>query len=185
MAGLARTNGGGWRGSPWRIALWGVPALLLLVPAVAMRFTDEVKWDGADFAAMAILLFTAAGAFDLAARATLSWAYRAAAAVAVTASFLIVWINLAVGMIGPEDDPYNLLFGGAIAVALIGAMLARFRPAGMARAMLAAGAWQAAVAAAGLTADWRGGVSTLVLAGLWLVAAGLFLRAGRQEAGAG
>ncbi len=177
--------GSGRRGGRWRIALWGVPILLLLLPAVAMRFTGEVKWGPADFIVTAILLFTAAGAFDLAARATGSRACRAGAAVAVAASLLIVWIKLAVGMIGSEGNPYNLLFGGVIAVALIGAALARFRPAGMARAMAAAATAQGLIAAGGLPADPRGAVLSGMMAGLWLLAAWLFRKAAGEQRPAG
>ena len=152
--------GGSRRGGRWRIALWGAPVLLLLLPAVAMRFTGEVKWGPADFIVMAILLFSAAGALDLAMRATGSRACRAGAAAAVAASFLLVWVNLAVGMIGSEDNPYNLLFAGVIAIALLGSALA-----------------QGLVAAGGLSADPRGALLGFMMAGLWLIAAWLFRKA--------
>lgn len=28
----------------WRLVIWGLPLALLMVPAVAMRLTDEVRW---------------------------------------------------------------------------------------------------------------------------------------------
>ena len=146
-----------------------------------MRFTSEMVWDETDFVAAAVILFAAAGAFDLAARAAGGWAWRAGAAIAILAAFLIVWVNLAVGMIGDEDNRYNFLFLGAIAVALAGAALARFRPAGTAKAMIAAGAVQALVAAGGLGADFRGAVLSGAMAGLWVLAAWLFRRAGRGQ----
>jgi hypothetical protein len=34
-------NGGGQRGSRWRIAAWTITALVLLLPLVATQFTDE------------------------------------------------------------------------------------------------------------------------------------------------
>jgi len=55
MAGNTE-NGGGRRGSRWRIAAWAAAALLLLLPLVAMQFTDEVVWDVADFAFAGALL---------------------------------------------------------------------------------------------------------------------------------
>lgn len=35
----------GRRARRWRIAAWGTAALLLVLPLVAMQFTDEVDWD--------------------------------------------------------------------------------------------------------------------------------------------
>ena len=49
-------NTGGRRGSRWRIAAWSVAALVLLIPLIAMQFTDEVNWSGGDFVFAALLL---------------------------------------------------------------------------------------------------------------------------------
>ena len=170
--------GGGRRGGRWRIALWGVPVLLLILPAIAMRFTDEVKWGPADFIVMAIL-FHRRRRVDGDAGDRLPGLSRRA--VAVAASFLIVWVNLAVGMIGSEGNPYNLLFGGVIGVALLGSALARFRPAGMVHAMMAAALAQGLIAAGGLPADPRGALLGGMMAGLWLLAAWLFWIGARLE----
>ena len=72
-------------------------------------------------------------------------AYRIAVGMALAAAFLLVWINLAVGVIGSEDNPANLLYGGVLAVGLIGVLIARFRPHGMARALFATAIAQALV----------------------------------------
>ncbi|WP_246329246.1 hypothetical protein [Chthonobacter rhizosphaerae] len=127
-----------------------------------MRVTDEVAWDGADFAVFGAMLLAACGAVELATRATASLAYRGAVGIAAVAAFLLVWINLAVGVIGSEDDPANQMFAGVLAVALLGALVARFRPRGMARALaataLAQGLVGALAVAAGLGtegANWR------------------------------
>jgi hypothetical protein len=85
-------------------------------------------------------------------------------------------------MIGSEGNPYNLLFGGVIVIALVGAVIARFRPAGLARAMIAAAIAQVGVAAVGLSTDVLGGVLSAAFAGLWLLAAALFRRAAREQA---
>ena len=55
----------------------------------------------------------------------------------LAAAFLLVWINGAVGIIGNEGNPANLMYGGVLAVGIIGAMIARFQPQGMARALFA------------------------------------------------
>ena len=174
-----REKTGRWRVHPWRIAAWGTAALLLLLPLVAMRFTDEVRWDGADFIFAGIVFGTIGGLYELAVRMTRHWAQRAGVAASLAAALLIVWATGAVGMIGNEDNPYNLLFFGVILVALAGSALARFRPAGMARAMIAAAIAQAAVALGGMSTDLRGAVVSTAFAGLWLLAAALFWKAAR------
>jgi hypothetical protein len=173
-------------GSRGRMAIWGAAAFLLLLPLIAMRFTREVNWDETDFIVMGAMLFAACGAFELAARMSGDTAYRAAVGVAVVAAFLLIWINLAVGIIGSEDNPANLMYAGVLAVAVAGGILARFRPAGMARAMIAAALAQALIGVGALVgglgaAEPPGALGILVLNGFfaaaWLVAAWLFRRA--------
>ena len=176
---MAQANGRG--GNRWSLAIWGTAACLLLVPLVAMQFTAEVDWTGSDFVVMGVLLAIACGGYELATRLSDSSAYRAGAAVAVATGFLIVWVNLAVGMLGSEDDPANLLFGGVLLVGVIGALIARFRPRGMAPAMVATALAQAAMAVYALA----GGYSEVVLQiGFfilpWLMSAALFRKAARE-----
>ena len=176
---------GGRSWSGWRIALWGGAASLLLLPLVAMQFTAEVNWDETDFIVMGAMLASAGLGVEFLVRRSDSLFYTLGSGLAVLASFLLVWFNLAVGMIGSEDNDYNLLFGGVIAIAAMGAVLGRFRPDGMARAMTAAGLAQALIGAGGLFTDTRGGIYSMILAGLWLLAAALFRKAARKQARAG
>ena len=170
----------GRRWSYWRIAMWGAAAFLLLLPAIAMQFTNEVDWDETDFIVMGVMLFAACGTCELAARASGNGAYRIGAVVAVGVAFLTVWANLAVGMIGSEDNHYNLLFGGVLALALIGAIVVRFEAAGMARVMVSAAIAQAALGAGGLSSDLRGGVFSTIFALPWLLSAALYWKASRE-----
>src|SRR3712207_3518377 len=132
-------------GSRWRIAIWGTAAFLLLLPLIAMQFTNEMKWDHTDFIVFGVMLFGACGVFELAARMTPSFAYRAAVGIAVVAAFILIWMNLAVGVIGSEDNPANLMYAGVLAVAITGAFIVRFRPHGMARVLVATAFAQALV----------------------------------------
>ena len=184
-------QGGGWRRSPWRLLLWAIPTALLITPAVAMRFTAEVQWSAFDFVFAAVLLYGTAGLIDLAIRKGGSAAYRFGAGLAVLVSFLLVWINGAVGVIGSEDNPANLMFIGIILVAAAGAVIARFEARGMARAMLVAFALNAAIAAAapifGWGADEPPGTIRLtmligVFAAMWGLSSALFARAARDRA---
>ena len=118
-------------------------------------------------------------------------AFRAGVAVALAVSFLQVWMNLAVGIVGSEDNPVNQGFYGVVVAAGACAFVARFRADGMARAMLAVAGVQAVLAAAVATApstareEPMGAIGVLVLSGgfiaLWLIAAALFHRSARQE----
>ena len=184
----------GRRGSRWRIAVWGAAALFLLAPLLAMQFTDEVAWGLADFVIFGAMLAGACGTYELAARATSNTAYRAAVGVGLAAAFVLVWMSLAVGIIGSEGEPANLMYGGVLAVGIIGAIIARFQPHGMARALVATALAQALVAAiaviAGLGHPWSGALELAILNGffvaLFLGSAWLFRRAalGRGERGA-
>jgi hypothetical protein len=177
MADITEIVAGG-RWAWWRLAMWGGAAVLLLSPAVAMHFgAGGVDWGAADFIAMAIMLGVACGACELVALASSSGAYRMAGGIAVGTAFLTVWINLAVGMIGSEDDPYNLLFGGVLAIALAGAVVARFEAARMVRAMAVTAVAQALAGALGLPSDPRGAIFSMLFAIPWLVSALLFQKA--------
>ena len=191
MAGNAESRGGG-RGNLWRLAPWAIATLLLLLPLVAMRFTDAVAWDGADFVVAGALLFGACGVFELAARTTGGRAYRAAVGLALAAALVLIWINLAVGVIGTADHPANLMYGGVLAIGVIGAIIARFRPGGMARALVATAIAQALVPLIVLIAGLASirmltpaFVLTGVFVALWLGSAWLFRRAAREQAPAG
>ena len=77
-----------------------VTAFILLVPLLAMQFTDEVAWGVFDFAVAGALLGGTGLIHQLAASKAGNIAYRAAVGVALAAALLLVWMNLAVGVIG-------------------------------------------------------------------------------------
>lgn len=119
--------------------------ILLLVPLVAMQFTDEVDWSLGDFVGAGVLLFGTALTYEWIARRAGNTAYRVAVGVALGASLILVWLNLAVGLIGSEDNPANLLYLWVLFVGLIGTGIARFQPKGMSRALFATALAQALV----------------------------------------
>jgi hypothetical protein len=174
-------QGSGRRISPVRIIGWGFAAFIILLPLVAMQFTDEVDWNGADFIFAGILLGGTGLLFELVARKSPNNAYRAGAAAAIANAFLLVWITGAVGVIGDEGDPANLFLLGVILLALAGAAVARFRPAGMAAVMAACATATALIGGYGLTVDFKGGVLTWGFAGIWLLSGGLFRVAARFQ----
>lgn len=122
-----------------------------------------------------------------------SAAYRCAIGVALAAALTLVWLSLGVGIIGEDGNPANLMYFGVLAVGVIGAVIARFQPRGMARALFATALAQAIVASialiAGLGLPWSGPAEILALNGFFIASfagsAWLFRRAarGRSETG--
>jgi hypothetical protein len=186
--------GGGRRGSRWRIGAWTIAALALLLPWVAMQFTDEMNWDATDFAFAGALILGTGVTFELAARMTNNNAYRGAVGVALAAAFILIWINAAVGIIGSEDNPANLMYGGVLAVGIIGAVIARFKPDGMARTLFVTALAQALVGVIALAAGFGSTAQSfpeaiVLLSGffsaLWFLSAYLFRKAAREQTSAG
>ena len=132
------------RAIPWRIIGWSIPPLVLLLPLVA-----GAPWTLFDYIVMGVLLGGAGLLVELVVRASGNIAYRAAAFIAIAAIFLLIWVNGAVGFLGDEDNPANLMFGGVILVAVVGSVFLGFQPRGMARAMFAAAAAQLLVGVVG------------------------------------
>jgi hypothetical protein len=176
----------GGRGNRWRLALWGIAAIMLLLPWVAMQYTGEVHWTLSDFVVFGAMLVSACGAYELAARVARNTAYLVAAGIAIGTGFILVWINLAVGIIGSENNPANLMFGGVLAVAILGAAIARLQPGALARVLTVTALAEALVAAVVLIAGW--GYDSAVLAGFfaapWLISAVLFRKAAREQGSA-
>jgi dipeptide/tripeptide permease len=75
-------------------------ASVLLVPLVAMQFTNEVDWDLRDFLIMGVLLAGTGLMLVAAVRMLSNPRYRIVACLGIVFAFLLVWAELAVGIIG-------------------------------------------------------------------------------------
>ena len=179
-----------WRGRS-TIGIVLAAASILLAPLVAMQITDEVVWGPADFALAGALLVATGLSYEVAARRAGDIAYRVAVGVALAAALLLVWAGLAVGIVGETGDPADLMYGGVLAVGIIGAVIARSRPLGMARALLAMALAQALVAVIALIAGKHeapiSSVAEIVLlnglfVALFIGSAWLFQHAARNQA---
>ena len=96
-----------------------------------MLFTDEINW--VEAAAYCFILLAVGGACELArALHKRSRVYRWAAGIGLVGAFLLFWANGAVGIIGSEDNPANLMYGAVFLAGLIGSLLSRLKPRGMA-----------------------------------------------------
>ncbi|HEV7694169.1 MAG TPA: hypothetical protein VGO52_25265 [Hyphomonadaceae bacterium] len=117
--------------------------------------------------------------------------YVLAIGVALGAALMIVWLMGAVGILGIEGDPADRMYFGVLAVGVVGALVARFRPTEMAYAMmamvLALGGVAAAALAMGMhTAPYSSILEIVGINGifgvLFTTSAFLFWRSGRSQA---
>lgn len=158
-------------------------ACVLLLPWLAMQFNDSVAWSLFDFVVVGVLLFGTGVAFELVYRRAGTLEYRVAAGAALAGALFLVWTNLAVGIIGSEDNPANMMYFGVLAVLFFGALLALLRPQGMARALFATAIAHTIVTIVALVImPWSlDAIKTLALnaffIALWTASGILFLRA--------
>lgn len=115
--------------------------------------------------------------------------YRLAIGVAVATVLFLVWGIGALGIIGEGGRP-DRMYAGVLAVAVLGTVLARLRPRGMALALLATALAQVVVAGITLAAGLQHteGASVLEIlalngmyAALFCLSAWLFWRAAEQR----
>jgi hypothetical protein len=131
------------------------------------------------------MLGAVGGLLELAVRVAPNRFYRGGAGLALLGAFLLVWANLAVGIVGSENNPDNQLFFVALLIGIGGIVGAGAKGDGMARAMLTTAI---AIAAAFLFAETGvrteptakpivEGISTSIFVILFLASAWLFRRA--------
>lgn len=166
----------------YRLPVWIGSAALMLLPVMILRALDQTSWDQGDAVFLAILAGGVGIAYEMAVRVSDRRAYAAGFALAVAATLLQAWINLAVGIIGSENNPANWIYAAVLVVALAATLFARFRPLGMSWAMVAAAAAQLMAFVVALTAGFgfTGPITTFFTA-LWLLSAWLFRRAARTQ----
>jgi hypothetical protein len=77
-----------------------VCAFLLLIPLIAMQFTDEVNWTLFDFVVMGILLSGTSLICELVLRKVKTTANRIILCIVILLAFFLIWAELAVGIFG-------------------------------------------------------------------------------------
>lgn len=151
-----------------------------------------MNWTFADFVVFGALVAGVGAAFALALRMSSSIPYRIGVGIALAASFLLIWVNGAVGIIGAESNDANMMFFGVLAVGVIGALLGRFQSRGMARALYATAVAQVLVGVIALAgglgvegAAWPRDIlfATGFFGLLWLLSAWLFGKAANRGQG--
>ncbi len=162
-------------------------AALLCLPALAMRYTEEVRWSGGDFLAAAILLLSAGAAFEWLANRVGATVGRAAAVLTAGTALLLVWSTLAVGLIGAEGQAYNLWILLPVAGLAGGVFVSGRQGAGLARALWATAGLQLAVlpiawiTTSARSIGWPADLlsTTAFFCLLWTLAGWLYHRAGK------
>ncbi|HRH19336.1 MAG TPA: hypothetical protein PLE81_01730 [Brevundimonas sp.] len=167
-----------------RLIMWCGLLALWLVPLIAKQFTDEIQWTVSDHVFWAIMLIVPGAIVDLTSRLTGDWAYRFGIIIALGTAFVITWANLAVGIVGNEDNPLNLIFFGVILVALIGAPLVGFKAARMRWVMIATAVAQVLSGLVALQAEAFVLVFCGIATALWLTSAALFGKAAKDQTAA-
>ncbi len=87
-----------WFSNKHSMATWGAVVMVLIIPLLAMQFTDEVDWDWLDFIVAGALLTFAGLGYELALWKLSNVKARLAVWVAILTALLIVWIELAIGI---------------------------------------------------------------------------------------
>lgn len=109
-----------------------ITVIMLLIPLAATHLTDEMKWSVIDFMIMGFLIFGTGFTYKLVTWRRDNLIYKVASGLTLITCFLLIWVNLAVGILGSEDNPANLLYGVVLIVGFLGAIIARFKAEGMA-----------------------------------------------------
>ncbi len=168
-----------------RIGGWSIAVLLLVAPAIAMQFPDTgVNWTASDFIFAAIVFGLVGGLFELAARASRNIFYRAAVVVAVACGFLQLWITLAVGIIGSENNPANWTYIAMVLAALSVAAVTIGQARALSRAMAVMAVLQLFFFALHMIDGHFTAVIDLFFTALWVMSSRLFARAAQQDSAA-
>jgi hypothetical protein len=81
-----------------RALAWAGIAVIMLAPAIAMRFTDEVNWTASDFVFAGVLLIGGAAVVELVAWRVRNPVIRIGFGLFVVAVVALIWAEGAVGI---------------------------------------------------------------------------------------
>lgn len=82
------------------ISIFLTVAVLLLIPLIAMQFTDEVDWNLVDFLIAGILLLGIGLGCEVVIRNVKRLDHRIAICLGMLIMFLLLWAELAIGIFG-------------------------------------------------------------------------------------
>jgi hypothetical protein len=83
----------------WRPALWTFLGVLLILPVIAMLFTNAVQWTGTDFLAAAAIFAFVGCAIELIVRFVDQSVIRMALICGILLAALAIWADGAIGIL--------------------------------------------------------------------------------------
>lgn len=187
-----QTHNGGRRRSLWKSPAI-ITAILLLIPLLGNNFVEGWNWPLRAFVLFGAIIFGIGLVYQLITRNVDTSAYRAAVGIALATGFFLFWGNFV--QAADDINPSAMMYFLALPVGIIGAVIARFRPEGMVRALFATALAQAFILAivlmrnppvtAWTAAVWRGFVGNAFFAMLFVGSALLFRKAALRESAPG
>ena len=82
------------------LVIFLVSAIVLLIPLIAMQFTDHVNWTLSDFVLAGALLLGTGLSIEIVLRKVRNVNYRTLVLVAIILALLLVWAEIGVGIFG-------------------------------------------------------------------------------------
>lgn len=116
----------------------------LMVPIVASQFVDDWHWGAGGFVRVYVVFFATGMVFAVVARRVGEWSYKAGVGLALVTGFALGWSNMV--QVADSGRPENLVYYSVLGVGAVGALLARLRAGGLARALFAMAATLAVIA---------------------------------------
>ena len=110
----------------------------LIIPLIANNTVEGFNWTLFDFVFAFVLIAGAGLLYLFLSSRSKSVMYKSASALTVLTAFLLIWINGAVGLLGSEDNPMNLMYGAVIAILFLGAIATGLKARGMSYVVFAA-----------------------------------------------
>jgi len=168
---------------------WIPPGVIFAV-LVGLTLAGKLDWGVMDFVFVTVILFGGLGAYRFVSGRGQGRTFHLAVAMSLATALSMIWVTLAVGIIGSEDNQANIMYVVVLGIGLLGSIIARFRAPGMKWTMVWVTIAQFAVTILAYTI-WKPETeehvfSTVILnlcyVMLFLSSAVLFHRASRQVA---
>jgi uncharacterized membrane protein YoaK (UPF0700 family) len=154
-----------------------------------LNLIGQLNWGVGDFVFVAVIFFGGLAAYRFVSRRGQGSMFHTAVVLSLVTALSMIWITLAVGIIGSEDNQANIMYVGVLGIGLLGSLIARFRATGMSRTMVTVTMAQLVVTVVAVTI-WKPeteehAFSTFILnlfyVMLFLSSALLFRRASRER----
>jgi Kef-type K+ transport system membrane component KefB len=84
------------------LIIFTIIVVLLLIPFIGMQLSNEVNWTSSDFAIMTVLLTSTGLLFEIVMRNVKTTKKRVILGFTIIFIFLLVWVELAVGIFGTK-----------------------------------------------------------------------------------